>query len=501
MFRRLTRAAAPLLVCTAAPLAAEPAAPVAAADLMRHIEVLASDAYGGRMPGTESGRMTAAYIAAALQARGLEPAGPDGSWYQPVELVERSAAGHQAAFASGSGPVALDPSEIMLLGRGEIERIEGAPVVFAGHGVSMPERGIDQLAGADLAGAVALILLQGPDIPGFPDFEERARNLTEAGAAAVIAILGPQVPWEAVSRNFGQKSVRLASSVRPPVIGAVPFEVAARLVAAAGADLAGLLDAQPGSSFRAVPLPIRATLDVRTAVRPFASPNVVGKVAGSGGSGEAVLLLGHWDHLGICRPEGAEDRICNGAVDNASGIAVLIEAAGRIAAGPRPERDVLVLATTAEEMGLLGAQHFVARPTVPLDRLVAAVNLDTVALHPAGGPVAVIGRGIPPLDAAIAAAAGALGRTVDAQVDTDALVTRQDGWAFARAGVPAIMVGGAIADMERLGAFLSGPYHGPEDEIGPGMVLEGAAEDTALIVALLRRLADPGAYTPPATRD
>ncbi|MDP8994217.1 MAG: M28 family peptidase, partial [Pseudomonadota bacterium] len=270
-------------------------------------------------------------------------------------------------------------------------------------------------------------------------------------------------------------------------------------LAAAGGDLAAMLDEQAGPSFRAVPLPLAATMEVRTEVRRYTTNNVVGRIRGSGGGSESVLLLAHWDHLGLCEPEGRRDRICNGAVDNASGIAVLIEAAGRLAAGQRPQRDLLLLATSAEEAGLLGARYFAARPAVPLASIVAAVNMDTVAVQPAGRPVAVVGRGIAPLEAAIAAAALEMGRTIDASFLADAFLRRQDGWALARAGVPAVMVGGAFADMTALRAFLAGRYHGPEDELDASVPLDGAAEDANLIVALARRLADPALYQPPGT--
>jgi Zn-dependent M28 family amino/carboxypeptidase len=209
------------------------------------------------------------------------------------------------------------------------------------------------------------------------------------------------------------------------------------------------------------------------------------------------MFLAHWDHLGFCRPEGAPDRICNGAVDNASGVAMMIEVAGHLAAGPRPPRDILFLATTAEEEGLIGAGYFAAHPIVPLGAIVAAINMDTVAIQPAGAPVAVMGRGIPALDAAIAATVAAMGRRLDTDDEAAELVQRQDGWALARAGVPAIMVGGSFSDMALLNRFLEGRYHKPDDQADGQLVLDGAAEDANLAVALGRRLADPAAYARP----
>jgi len=201
--------------------------------------------------------------------------------------------------------------------------------------------------------------------------------------------------------------------------------------------------------------------------------------------------------MGLCRPEGAPDRICNGAVDNASGVASLIEIAGGLARGARPARDILFMATTAEESGLVGATYFAAHPTVPLASIVAALNMDTVAIHQAGEQVAVMGRGVPALDAVIDSTIADMGRRLDTDDEAAALIQRQDGWALTQAGVPAIMVGGSFSNMALLNAFLSGRYHGPDDQVDGALVLDGAAEDANLSVALARRLADPAIYQRP----
>lgn len=497
MFLRLLGAAAPLLLFLAASAAARADSPITPADLARHIDILAADDFEGRLPGTQGEARTVAYISEQLRARGVEPAGEQG-WFQQVDLVERTTRAQRASWSAGEAALPFDQAEISMQGRDAEVRIAGAPVIFAGHGVRLPAQGIDQLAGADVRGAVVLLLFDGPEVPGFPSYSERVRMVTEAGAAAAIGLVGPDLSWPAIARIYRRPSDKLAEQAIAPVLGAMSLDAVQRLVEAAGGDFARLLDDQPGSSFRAVALPLRATLEVTTELRPYVSRNVVGRLRGRGGGGESLLFLGHWDHLGRCRPEGEADRICNGAVDNASGIAALIEIAGRLGRGRRPERDILFLATTAEEKGLLGAEHFARHPAAPLASLVAAINLDTIALHPAGEPVAVIGRGLAPLDAAIAASVAAMGRRLDGDEEADRMVERQDGWALARAGVPAIMVGGSFADMARLEAFLSGPYHAPEDEPGPGLILDGAAEDANLLVALGRRLADPALYPAPA---
>jgi len=498
MFKLALRGAAPLLLLlssTVAPAQADP--PVTPAEMMRHIERLASDEYQGRAPGTEGERLTINYISDQLRARGAEPAGEGGSWFQPVRLVERRPGTSEVRWTARGAAVDVPADDMILMGRDASERVADAPVIFAGHGARLPDRGIDQLAGADLEGAVVLILLQGPDVPGFPSLAARTRMVSDAGAAAVIAIVGEDVPWAAVVAQFGSGTVRLDSTPVARITGAMPVPAVQRLVAAAGGDFRRLLNEQPGSSFRAVALPIRVAMEVATGVQRYTSNNVVGRMRGSGSTGESLLYLGHWDHFGLCRPEGEADRICNGAVDNASGIAMMLEVAGRLGRQPRPARDILFLATTSEEVGLLGAEYFAAHPVVPADSIVAAINMDTVAIHPAGEPVAVIGRGIPALDAIIDSTVAAMGRRLDTDSEADPFVQRQDGYELAEVGIPAIMVGGSFSDMRLLNAFLSGPYHKPEDQLGGRIVLDGAAEDANLLVALGRRLADPAVYQRP----
>jgi len=498
MFKSLLRAAAPLLLLFAfAPLAAQPAAPITDADLMRHIRILAGDGFQGRAPGTEGERLTIDYIAEQLRARGLEPAGENGGWFQPVRLVERTAGANRVRWTLNGNDVPFEAGEILLQGKDASETIADAPVIFAGHGVRMPDRGIDQLAGADLRGAIVLILAQGPEIEGFPPVTERVRMVADAGAAAVLVIVPEQLPWQVMANQIRRPSTRLASEWVPELAGMIRVTAVQRIVAAAGGDFGRMLNEQPGSSFRSITLPVRGSMEVATNVQAYASNNVVGRLRGAAAAGEHLLLLAHWDHFGLCRPEGAPDRICNGAVDNASGIATMIEVAGRLAAGPRPPRDILVLATTSEEVGLLGAEYFVAHPTVPLDSIQVAINMDTVAIHPAGGPVAVMGRGIPALDSAIDATVAAMGRRLDNDDEAAELVRRQDGWELTQAGVPAIMVGGSFSDMALLNRFLRGRYHAPDDQVDGQLVLDGAAEDADLTVALVRRLADPAQYRRP----
>ncbi|WP_395611523.1 M28 family peptidase [Allosphingosinicella sp.] len=495
MFKTLIRAAALLFVSCSAPLAAQ--GPVTPADLLRHIRVLASDEYQGRAPGTDGERRTTAYIVEQFRARGLEPAGENGTWFQTLHLASRRPETATVGW-TGTQPGQLGADDIVVTGRSAHEVLADAPLIFAAHGARLPDRGIDQLAGANVQGAVVLILFDGPQVEGFPPIAERVRTVAAAGAAAVIVVIGPEVPWDQVRNVVRRGALRPDDPSVPRFSAVMPMAAAQRMVAGAGGDMARLLNEQPGSSFRAVTLPGRVSIDATTAVNRIETSNVIGRLRGTGTTGENVMLLAHWDHLGLCRPEGAPDRICNGAVDNASGIAGLIETAGQLSRGDHPVRDVLFMATTAEEVGLVGAGWYGDHPTVPLTSILAAINMDTIAIAPAGTPVAIMPSNTPGLNALAASTVTAAGRALDPDDEAAELVRRQDGWALARHGVPTLMIGGSFSNMTLLGNFLEhGRYHSPDDQADSQLVLDGAAEDMNLTVALVRRIADPSVYQRP----
>jgi hypothetical protein len=402
-------------------------------------------------------------------------------------LVERRPLAHRTSWIVGGHALRFDDRAITLIGPPGVQRLEDSPLIFAGHGHPA------QIEGADLSGAIVLILVEPPDVPGFPSFERRSAAVEAAGAGAVIGIVGEDLPWNAlveISRVGETILDRPGGAIR----GTMLASVVAELLAAGGGDFAAMLEAGDGPAFRPAALPLRASFEVTTSGRRYRSNNVVGRIRGTGGGGENLLLLAHWDHLGLCRGEGEPDRICNGAVDNASGIASLIEIAGRLASGPRPVRDIYVLATTAEEVGLRGAEHFAAHAPAPIGSFAAALNIDTVAVHPRGSALAVVGEPDLGLDLEIAATAAELGRTIDQDEDAGAFNRRQDGWALSEAGVPAALVSGAFSDMALMRRYIAGPYHGPDDEYRADLPLDGAAEDADFLVALARRLADPARF-------
>jgi hypothetical protein len=221
---------------------------------------------------------------------------------------------------------------------------------------------------------------------------------------------------------------------------------------------------------------------------PFTAYNVLGRAPGRDPDGRAVVVMAHYDHLGICLPEGAADRICNGANDNASGVAAMIAAAERVAR-LKLDRDVWFVATSAEEWGLLGAKAFADDPPVALSRIIAGFNLDMIALAPAGTPVAMVAAKGSRLEGLVRSSAAALGRAWDGDDEASSYLRRQDGWALAERGVPMIMAGGSFSDMKLLNAFLAKGYHGPADALRPDMELGGAVDDANLHVEMIRRAA------------
>jgi hypothetical protein len=480
-----------LLAATSAQAVPEP--PLDQAALRAHIDYLADDALAGRKPGTDGGIKATYYIASQFHAAGLAPGMRDGAWYQPVALVERTPVSASHVWRAGGHVLTVKPDQMQLVSSDANISLKNAGVIFAGYGLDSAKQGFEDPAGVDVRGKVVLILSGRPDnVEDVPGLEVRRRAIAKAGAAAVIALTAARDPWDIIRDQLDRGRTTLAEESHAPLEGALAFEAWGVLLRASGndPDLLASQAAKPGFRARVLDLTLDAT--AVTQVRRFESQNVIARLPGRDRSDQAVLILAHWDHLGICRPEGVVDRICNGAVDNASGVAMLIEVAKRLASGPHPRRSIYFVATTAEEIGLYGARILAENPPVPRNNIAAAINLDTVAIAPAGEPVAVIGHGRTRLDPVIEAAARAQGRDMDESDAANAFLNRQDGWELLKAGIPAVMLGGGYSDAARLAAFLAGDYHKPSDDLHHPIPLDGAAEDGALQVVLSRMLADPG---------
>ena len=455
-------------------------------DLRPHIETLASDDYEGREPGTEGEKRTIAYISAQWAKAGLVPAATDGSWFDPVALVRRGPDKAEVKFHARGERLRFADDEIVLVGKYTDYAAEKMPLWFAGYGVDGNGK-----VSPDVAGKVVFFLADRPAFgeEAMKSLTARRRALIAAGAEGVIAIGGEQTDYPLIRRLLLARPITsVARDVRAPLEGVVGAQFAVAMVTQSGGDWDALRKSANAADFGGKLLNVTGDFIVKSNVQMFDSPNVIGKIAGRKAGSGAVLYMGHWDHLGVCRPEGDADRICNGAVDNASGIAVMTEVARELAKG-KHDRDIYFVATTAEEAGLYGAYAFAEKPAVPLDDIVVALNIDTIAIAPKGARVAIIGRGTTKLDKEIEGVARKAKRKIEGSEDANAFIRRQDGWALTQKGVPALMVGGSFADLKLLEAFLDGPYHGPEDELTAGTELGGAAEDANLHVALGKHFA------------
>ena len=519
-----------LAVLIAAPVAAQPFA-FSPARIGADIKALASDAFAGRGPGEVGEAQTLAFLAARFAAAGLVPAGPDGSWLQPVPLIrlERSKDASLAISVNGQAlPVAPGRNATLALRLPGETRIADAPIVFGGFGVVA--NGHDPYSGVDVAGKVVLLLAGDPDGEAGADLGFEGRRLTYAGrvgmkfaAAARAGAVGAIVLHEDFAASYPMAQLLGTELVPQMVPGGTTFggnfrfaswmegALAARLLAAAGLDLATAKAAARKADFRARPLPATASAAGRLTATPFTSYNVIGKLAGASRPEEAVLFGAHWDANGASSADASGDAIRNGAIDNATGTAELIEVARAFAAGPRPARTLIFAAWTAEEKGLLGAEHYAANPLMPLARTVAVINLDPHVQLPRTRSLEVIGSGRTTLEKDLADAAAAMGLVVVPEPNPEAgWYFRSDHFPFAQRGVPALAfragrdlaAGGTAAGQTLIDDFNQRCYHQPCDQVQVGWTFDASAQEAEAAwrvgLAVANRWQRPGWTSKPA---
>ena len=450
------------------------------AQLLAHITELASDAYQGREPGTDGEAKTLRYLGKQWFDIGLVSGtnDPGHAWFAPITLVAREPDGSAAQFSRKGRRVYLPAGSVLMLTSGKRSLVENAPVLFVGKGQAAPAR-------AELAGRVALLLDAGEED------SERQNALLKAGASAVLTVLDSDRSLENVAARRQRSGYALSSDeVGGDLEGFITAEGLNRALAATGQSVTTLEKAANDAAFVPRVLDLVATLEATTRETRIRTHNLIGKLPGRRPGAGAVLLVAHWDHFGVCASPPAEDLVCNGAIDNASGVASLTEIARRLAKGPALDRDVYFLATTGEELGLLGALAFAENPPLPLSKIVATFNIDSNALAPAGTPLGIVGKGMTKLDAQIAKVAKAQKRKIVEGDAANAYVRRQDGWALLQHDVPAVLVSSAYGDITRMERFFDGDYHRPSDGVRPTLELGGAAEDVAFHVALVRWFGD-----------
>jgi hypothetical protein len=498
------------------PESARPALESVEADrLFSHIEVLASDEFEGRAPGTPGGEKTVAYLVDQFEAMGLEPGNPNGSYTQAVTLVGvRSATTGSIDVGGRTMPLRFPDNFVGVSYRdGDRVAIDGSEIIFVGYGVEAPEYNWDDYKGQDMTGKTLVMLVSDPPVadPNDPSaldptmFNGEAMTYygrwtykyevgAEKGAAAVIIVheTGPAgYPWEVVTGSWGGENMSIASDGSGQPLGVeawITDHFARELFAAAGQDFDTLKEQARTPGFEPVPLGATAAFAVEMERRSVESHNVVAKVSGSHPErrDEYVIYVAHWDHLGR---DG--DLIYNGAVDNATGTAMLLEMARAYTQLPaRPDRTILFLAVTAEEQGLLGARHYAENPLYPLDRTLAVINMD--AFFPWGRTedVIVVGRGNSSLEDVLEHHASWQDRVLVADAEPEkGFFYRSDHFEFAKQGVPALYVGTGVRfrdrpegwGVEKRAEFTRDDYHKPTDEIKPDWDLSGMVEDTQLL--------------------
>ncbi|MCZ8369318.1 MAG: M28 family peptidase [Porphyrobacter sp.] len=481
-----------LAACVRAPVESMPLVDrdEAALRLTADINVLASDEKAGRQPGTAGARASFANIEKRMGEVGLVSGtnDPGSYWRLPVDLVSTEPQSAQLILGQGRRRVVVPDSDaavytprrraLAIGGPGT-----GVPVVFVGYGDG-------SVLGDALAGAVA-VMLADPGRDG-----ARRDALFRQRTTAVLTVVPDAEALARVRAQEERPRLQLASEEQDTLAAYITDNAFANVI---GARRWQGLKAEAGTDALApLELNLSVSLEATSDRREFTSQNIIGMIPGSQPGSGAVLVLAHWDHLGECGPPDALDRICNGAADNASGIAMMLELARRLKAGPALGRDTYFLATTAEEPGLLGIRSFVKSPPLPLESIVAAFNLDMMAVAPAGSPVGFIGRGIDPqLDAAVLAAVTRSKREIGDQGLADSFLQRQDGWALVQAGVPAVLLSSTYGSRSILDPFIAARYHQPDDE-ADGIELGGAIDDLLLHEALIRQIGDPAKYPAPA---
>lgn len=489
-------------------------AAIRATDLSRHISILASDGFEGRAPLTPGGEKTRSYIAAEFERVGLKPV--NGGYYQPVPLVEATLDPEDSylrlSVNGAERELAYRKEAVYGTKRAtEVVAFEKSDVVFAGYGVVAPEWGWNDYEGLDVRGKTVLILVNDPGFLTGDDalfngqamtyygrwtykYEEAARQ----GAAAALIIHDDKPAaygWGVVEGSWSGPQIDIQRSddgaSRVAMEGWLAKEAARTLLKSAGKDLDALTADANRRGFKPVPLEgVSASGRLSQNLVRATDGNVLGLLEGSERPDEYVLYMAHWDHLGVDPGVEGDDKIFNGAVDNATGIAALIELAEAFAAGPRPKRSILFVAVTAEESGLLGSAFFADNPPVPLKQIAGGVNIDGVLPLAPAKDVVVVGYGASELEDILKKAADRVGRYLRADPEPEkGYFYRSDHISLAKKGVPMLyadggtdLVDGGESAGEAAGDdYVANRYHKPSDEYSPDWDLSGLAATLALL--------------------
>lgn len=484
---------------------------ISAEDFAAHIKVIASDEFGGRQPGSDGETKTVQYLRGQFQRLGLEP-GNGNSYFQTVPMVETRAdtATSKMTIKLGDQSMPLSFGEQMVLstrtGKTTV-KVSDSALVFVGYGVNAPESGWNDYAGVDVKGKTVVMLINDPgfhnnDVTLFQGrrmtyygrwtykFEEAARQ----GAAAAIIIhdtAGAAYGWDVVKNSWSGSQFDLPAAEEPgprlSLQGWITGEVASKLFAQVGLDVMALRDAAGKRGFKAVPLG-NAKLDaeLHNTISQSQSRNVVARLRGSKYPEEAIVYSAHWDHLGTHADE-PDDNIYNGAIDNATGVAGVLEIAEQFTVqDPKPERSVVFLFVTLEESGLLGSAYYAAHPVVPLAKTVAVVNIDAMPVVGLTRDLVVVGLGNSELEDVLRPITDRQKRVLtEESAPEKGQFFRSDHFSFAKAGVPALYAKGGVDHIEKgreygisvIDDYTAKRYHKSADNFDPEWDLRGIVQD------------------------
>ena len=488
------------------------------ARLSQHVQTLGSDAFEGRAPATNGETKTVAYLSEQFAAAGLQPGGDivngQRSWTQAVPLLRSEfTAAPQASMNIGGKAVALTQGEQIAVraptNGDKAMSIDGAELVFVGYGVKAPERAWDDFKGLDAKGKILVMLVNDPDFEGGEGdfggkamtyygrwtykFEEGARQ----GAKGVLVIheTDPASYGWATVKNSNTNAMfdivrQNPAADHPPLEGWIQRDLAARLFTASGTSFEAMKAAAKRKDFKPVPLKANLTVHGDAKTEVITSHNVVGIVPGSARPDETVIYSAHWDHLGIGLPDANGDRIYNGAMDNGTGLAHLIEQGRAFASGPRPQRSVVFLAVTAEEKGLLGSEYYAANPLYPAAKTAGMINTDVMGVLGPARDYTIRGNQKFGLLDMLVQEGAKRGRsyTPDPRPETGGFF-RSDHFTLAKVGVPAMSFGSG-QDLTNGGAaraqawqanYTAKMYHQPDDEFDASWDFTGIAQDAELL--------------------
>jgi Zn-dependent M28 family amino/carboxypeptidase len=500
------------------------AAPVFdSARISEDIRVLSSDAYEGRGIATPAEEKVVQYLSAQYAAAGFEPGGPNGQWTQDVILNRFVQSNVQASLQLGDWSLPMTQGrEVAISTRRPAQHVslKDAPLVFVGYGITAPERNWNDFKGQDLRGKILVVLVNDADFdePALNTFGGKAmtyygrwtykyEEAAKHGAAGVL-IVHETAPasygWATVANSWGVPQFDIlrpnAAAERVPMEGWIQRDVAVDLFRRAGLDFEALKVQARSRDFQPVALPgagFSTEFDVAT--NQVTSHNVIARLPGTTHPDETVLYTAHWDHIGMGEPDSTGDRIFNGAVDNASGTAGLLELARMYGRSPRTERSVVMISFTAEESGLLGSEYYAVNPVYPLAKTVGGFNMDSMNVYGRVAELGVTGYGQSDFDERLAAAIQPQGRTLAPDYENAAgTYYRSDHFPLAKRGVPMAYAGSRgdfrdepiaqrQADRAEYGAKR---YHQAADEWSPNWDYRGMMEDLTIFYDVGRSLAN-----------